>query len=94
MSRDKFNPYSLALRLALSEVSLLISKEQRPTRYDPILYDFELPLRGMFHPRGFSAEISTNSPEVLLAAEESWGTCYQAYLEPPGRVHIGGLSEP
>lgn len=68
---------------------MLISKEQPAITYDPILCDFDLPLIGTFHPRGFSVEISTNSPEVLLAAEESWGSCEQAFAEPPIRLQIG-----
>ena len=57
--------------------------------YDPILYDFELPLRKTFYPRGFPVEIATNSSEVLLAAEESWATCQQAFTEDPILLNIG-----
>jgi len=38
-----------------------------------LLYDMELPFRGIFHPLGFSVEILTNDPEVLQAAEDSFG---------------------
>jgi hypothetical protein len=75
--------------LPIPEVGLLISKEQQATAYDPILYDYALPLAGTFYPRGFSLEISTNSPDVLLAAEESWGTCGQAFNEAAVRMSIG-----
>ena len=68
---------------------MLISKEQPAISYDPILYDHPLPLTGTFHPRGFSVEISTNSPDVLRAADDSWGTCKRAFPEPPVRMSIG-----
>jgi hypothetical protein len=44
-----------------------------PFPIDPLLCDFALPLRKVFHPFGFAVGISTNAGEVLDAAEESWG---------------------
>ena len=41
-------------------------------RQDPLAIDYELPLRGTFHPVGFELHIATNSQDVLDAAEESW----------------------
>jgi hypothetical protein len=41
-------------------------------RSDPMLREIELPLRGSYYPIGFRVNISTNSREVLEAAEESW----------------------
>ncbi len=38
-----------------------------------LLYDMQLPLRCVFYPLGFPVEILTNSPEVLAAADESFG---------------------
>jgi hypothetical protein len=40
---------------------------------DALLYDMELPLRGTFYPLGFAVEIFTNDPDVLTAANESFG---------------------
>jgi hypothetical protein len=40
---------------------------------DALLYDMELPLRGVFYPLGFPIEILTNDPNVLVAAKESFG---------------------
>src|ERR1700678_1182130 len=40
---------------------------------DALLSDMELPLRRTFYPLGFAVEIITNDPDVLEAAEESFG---------------------
>ena len=56
---------------------------------DPVLADVDLPLRGIYHPRGFSIEISTNSPEVLASARESWGQCRQVFPEVPLQFRVG-----
>jgi hypothetical protein len=40
---------------------------------DALLCDMELPLRGTFFPLGFAVEIITNDPDVLEAANESFG---------------------
>jgi hypothetical protein len=48
--------------------------EDKPGRpQDALLYDMELPLRGVFYPLGFPIEILTNNPDVLEAARESFG---------------------
>src|ERR1700740_1731766 len=47
-------------------------REELAPRYDPIGCDFNLPLKGVFHPLGFTVEIATNSDPVLEAAEEGW----------------------
>jgi hypothetical protein len=58
---------------------------------DPLLYDFELPLRATHHFMGFPIEIITNSPEVLAGAEESWGMFRNSFAEPPLQIRIGVL---
>jgi hypothetical protein len=55
---------------------------------DPLLYDFELPLGGVYHPLGFSLEIATNSDQVLAAAEESWGHFRRVFAEAPVQVRV------
>ena len=40
---------------------------------EALLYDMELPLRATFYPLGFAIDILTNDPNVLLAAQESFG---------------------
>jgi HPr Serine kinase C-terminal domain len=60
---------------------------------DPVLSEFSLPLRGVYHAMGFAIEIATNSPEVLAAAEESWGGFQQKFFEPPVRLEIGVLAD-
>lgn len=40
---------------------------------DALLYDLELPFHRTFYPLGFAVEIMTNDPDVLVAANESFG---------------------
>jgi|ERR1700722_3933011 len=56
---------------------------------DPLLCDVELPLRGIYYPCGFAVEITTNSPAVLDAAQESWGRFHKTFSEPPVRLRVG-----
>jgi HPr serine kinase-like protein len=56
---------------------------------DPLLSEFELPLRAVYHPLGFSVEIATNSKEVLAGAEESWGHFRKIFPEPAVHLRIG-----
>jgi hypothetical protein len=56
---------------------------------DPLLCEFELPLRAVYHPLGFSVEIATNSKEVLAGAEESWGNFRRIFPEPAVQLRIG-----
>lgn len=64
---------------------------------DPLLSDSELPLRGRFYPMGFALEITTNSDEVMAAAQESWGHFREAMTEPPVHLRVvvveGGQKE-
>ncbi len=47
---------------------------------DPVFSNFSLPLRGVYYPLGFAVEIATNSPHVLVAAEESWTVFGKSFL--------------
>lgn len=50
------------------------ARDHKPGRpQDALLCDMELPLRGTFYPLGFAVEIITNDPDVLEAANESFG---------------------
>lgn len=55
---------------------------------DPLLYDLELPLHGVYHPLGFSVEIATNCTDVLTAAEESWRRFRRVSPEPPVKLRV------
>jgi len=56
------------------KTALLGAAEAKPGRpQDALLYDMELPLRGVFYPLGFPVEILTNDPVVLEVAKESFG---------------------
>jgi len=58
---------------------------------DPLRFDFDLPLVTCCHPLGFSLEIATNSPEVLVAADESWGNFKKRFATPPLQLRLGVL---
>src|SRR5690349_7539726 len=55
---------------------------------DPLFSDRELPIRGRFYPMGFALEITTNSKEVMAAAQESWGNFRETMTEPPVRLRV------
>ena len=41
-------------------------------KYDPLCYSVNLPLETILYPLGFRLQLSTNSPEIIQAAEEQW----------------------
>ncbi|WP_144312428.1 aldolase [Terriglobus saanensis] len=49
----------------------------------------ELPLRGVFYPLGFAVEILTNDPEVLRAADESFGHVHENRGATTLQIRIG-----
>jgi len=59
--------------------------------FDPLLYDRELHLVRTFYPLGLPLEISTDSPEVLEAAKESWGMFEKRFQLPPLEMRLGVL---
>jgi hypothetical protein len=61
------------------------------TAMDPVLSDIELPLRGVFHPRGYTLEITTNSPDVIAGAQESWGQYRREFPETAIQFRVGVL---
>lgn len=65
--------------------------QAQAVKLDPLLYDFDMPLRAIYYPLGFPLEIATNSHEVLAAAEESWGHFQKLFSEPPLQLRIGVL---
>jgi hypothetical protein len=59
-----------------------------PAGWDPLGFGVDLPLDGCFHPFGFPFHLATNSPDVLRAAEESWGGFPPAFSAPPVQVRV------
>jgi hypothetical protein len=55
---------------------------------DPLLSNVPLPLRKTYHPLGFAVEITTNSDEVLTAADESWGSIRELFSSPPLQISV------
>jgi hypothetical protein len=56
--------------------------------YDPLCYAVDLPLRSVLYPFGFPVEFLTNSRDVQLAVEESWGGYPQSFWEPPMEIRV------
>jgi GTPase SAR1 family protein len=66
-----------------------MNTERQPQ--DPLLYDMELPFVRTFHPLGLTLQVSTNAPEVLEAADESWGMFRKKFHLPPLEMRLGVL---
>lgn len=52
---------------------MVVKTQQMLRQADPLRRKIDLAYRGTYYPLGFRLDIATNSPEVLAAAEESWG---------------------
>jgi hypothetical protein len=62
-------------------------------KIDPLLCDFEMSLRAVYYPLGFSLEIATNSAGILEAAEESWGHFEKVFPGPTLQLRIGVVED-
>jgi hypothetical protein len=56
---------------------------------DPTLARTPMPMRQTYFPLGFPVTVSTNSIEVLEAAEESWGTFTKLFDAEPLQIQVG-----
>jgi len=56
---------------------------------DPVFSAFELPLHRTLFPLGYPLALETNSSDVILAAEEAWGTQVQMLNCDPVRICLG-----
>jgi hypothetical protein len=56
---------------------------------DALLCDMDLPLCGRFYPLGYSVDIITNEPNVLIAAEESFGHSRLAQKSTTLQIRVG-----
>lgn len=70
------------------EVNAAASPARPAWPNDPLGYAEELPLSAAFHPLGYPVELSTNSAEVLRAAEESWSGFPQLFCERPLEIRV------
>jgi hypothetical protein len=58
------------------------------THSDPLLRDFDLPIRRIYHPYGFQIELASNSADVHHAAAEAWSMYRAAYSDAVISFHI------
>jgi hypothetical protein len=76
-------------------LSNVLTAEARPSRrpQDALLYDMELPYRGVFYPLGYPVEIITNDEVVLQAAKESFGHGRLSQTSETIQIRVGVSSE-
>ena len=77
--------------LTLEELKAANSESELTDGFDPYLCHVPMPLRRKYYPLGFPLELTTNSPEVLDAAEESWGVFKPRFDLPPIKLRVGVL---
>ncbi len=70
-------------------LSTTLEKRSLGRPQDALLRDMDLPLRGRFYPLGYAIEIITNEPDVLIAAEESFGHARLARKSATLQIRIG-----
>ncbi len=75
----------------MAESEIEFDVPSTPALLDPVLSMFQLPLRAIVHPLGYTVEIATNSPQVVACAKESWGHFQKAFSEPTIQIQIGVL---
>jgi hypothetical protein len=76
-----------------------ISGDHKSTLSDPLQRDIDLPFRHTYSPFGFRLDLTSNSREVLAAANENWGMYEPEHDDPPLTVRVivqpgGELSPP
>lgn len=74
-------------------------RASRTRRQDPLGVSIDLSFSGTHYPYGFRLDLSTNSRDVLEAAEESWGGQRREFDAPPMTMRVvvrpeGDLSQP
>ena len=70
------------------KVCVIALESAETGRLDPLLRGIDLPLYGAYYPLGYRAEVTTNSPDVLEAARESWGSYGPEFDCEPVRLRI------
>lgn len=66
-----------------------LARESNGWPRDPLKYYVEFPLRAIHYPFGLPLEITTNSPIVIAAAQESWGAFPKFRSVVPVHLRIG-----
>lgn len=84
--------------MTLQEIEAACSAGDLPDSSRHLLDAPSLPLKKMFYPLGFPAEVRTNSSEVLVLMDDLWGKFKEQYSTEPiiSEVHViesGGSTE-
>lgn len=77
----------------MNENQNLATVEVVNAEIDPVLCNMEMPLQAVFHPLGFTLELTTNSPAVIAAAQQSWNRFPKTFSEPAVRFRVGVLGD-
>src|SRR5215467_12994265 len=56
---------------------------------DPLLYHLDFPFRASFSPLGFPMCVSSNSPALVAAAEQTWGRFPALFAAEPIHLRVG-----
>jgi hypothetical protein len=63
-------------------------QQLQETLWDPMAAHVPLPIRQTLYPLGFPVEIATNSPAVMEAARESWGSFAREFDRAPIAIRV------
>jgi hypothetical protein len=77
--------------LTLEEIERACETSESIPASDVVHVRMEFPFRRVFHPLGFPLELSSNSEEVIEAAEEGWGGFSPQFETPPLAMQVGVL---
>lgn len=75
--------------LTIEEIRNACARSEPVQLGDPVLAQFEMPLREVFYPLGFAMKIETNSEEVLNSAAVSWHGFTRLFDTPPIHLRVG-----
>src|SRR5215470_7234632 len=64
-------------------------RETRTWPRDPLLYHLDFSFRTTFSPLGFPMHISSNSPTVVTAAQQTWGAFPALFSAEPIHLQVG-----
>jgi len=74
---------------AVEEVEPTSPELESTNVFDPYLYRVEMPLTKTYYPLGFPLQLTTNSEDVLQAAEECWSAFERRFEVPATYFRIG-----
>jgi hypothetical protein len=77
----------------IEEIEQACAKSLPLPTADVVYARMEFPLKARYSPLGFPLELSTNCPDVLEAAAESWSAFEKLFQTPLLKIQVGVLEE-